>query len=81
MVRLSDPTTAGKLHNRDMANPTYRVEHERTRFADDVALRVLHYRIDHGPDTNSIWTANRHDPATCGTVRIRRVRTVAIHSG
>jgi transcriptional regulator with XRE-family HTH domain len=31
-----------------MADPVYRAEHERTRFANDVAIRVLAYRSEHG---------------------------------
>ncbi|HET9059760.1 MAG TPA: helix-turn-helix transcriptional regulator [Acidimicrobiales bacterium] len=31
-----------------MADPTYRAEHERTRFANEVALRVVQYRTDRG---------------------------------
>lgn len=48
MVRLSELTTAEELHERDMADPAYRAEHERTRFANDVAIRVLRYRTQHG---------------------------------
>lgn len=31
-----------------MADPAYRAEHQRTRFANDVAIRVLQYRTEHG---------------------------------
>ena len=48
MVKLSDLTTAEEIHERDMADPVYRAEHERTRFANDIAIRVLTYRNDHG---------------------------------
>jgi DNA-binding XRE family transcriptional regulator len=48
MVKLSDLITAEELHERDMADPDYRAEHERTRFANDVAIRVLRYRTEHG---------------------------------
>ncbi len=30
-----------------MTDPAYRVEHERTRFANDVAIRVIRYRTEH----------------------------------
>jgi hypothetical protein len=48
MVKLSDLTTAEEIHERDMADPVYRAEHNRTRFANDIAIRVLAYRTDHG---------------------------------
>lgn len=48
MVRLSELITAEEIHQRDLADPAYRAEHERTRFANDVAIRVLAYRTDHG---------------------------------
>jgi DNA-binding XRE family transcriptional regulator len=48
MVKLSDLTTAEEIHERDMADPAYRAEHERTRFANEVAIRVLRYRSEHG---------------------------------
>jgi DNA-binding XRE family transcriptional regulator len=47
MVKLSDLATAEEIHERDMADPAYRAEHERTRFANDVAIRVLRYRAEH----------------------------------
>ena len=48
MVKLSELTTAEELHERDMADPSYRAEYERTRFANDIAIRVLRYRAEHG---------------------------------
>lgn len=48
MVKLSDLTTADEIHERDMADPAYRAENERTRFANDIAIRVLTYRTEHG---------------------------------
>jgi DNA-binding XRE family transcriptional regulator len=48
MVQLSNLATAEEIHDRDMADPAYRAEHERTRFANDIAIRVLTYRTEHG---------------------------------
>lgn len=48
MVKLSELTTAEEIHERDMADPAYRAEYERTRFANDIAIRVLRYRTEHG---------------------------------
>ena len=48
MVKLSEPTTAEEIHERDMADPAYRAEYERTRFANDIAIRVQRYRTEHG---------------------------------
>ncbi len=47
MVKLSELTTAEEIHTRDMADPAYRAEFERTRFANEVAIQVLRYRTDH----------------------------------
>jgi DNA-binding XRE family transcriptional regulator len=47
-VKLSELTTAEEIHERDMADPAYRAEYERTRFANDIAIRVLRYRTEHG---------------------------------
>jgi len=48
MMRLSDLTTAEELHERDLADPQYRAEYERTRFANEVAIRLIAYRAEHG---------------------------------
>jgi len=48
MVRLSDLTTAEELHERDLADPQYRAEYERTHFANEVAIRLIAYRAEHG---------------------------------
>lgn len=48
MVKLSELTTAEAAHERDLADPDYRAEHERTRLANAVAIRVLRYRTEHG---------------------------------
>lgn len=48
MVKISELSTADEIHERDLADPAYRAEHERTRFANDVAIRVLRYRVEHG---------------------------------
>lgn len=47
-MKLSDLNTAEQVHLQDMQDPAYRAEHERTRFANDVAIRVLRYRSEHG---------------------------------
>lgn len=47
MVDLSKLATAEAIHERDLADPDYRSEHERTRLANAVAIRVLQYRTEH----------------------------------
>src|SRR5260221_6832864 len=39
---------ADELHEQDMRDPEYRREYERTRLANDVAIKVIGYRVDHG---------------------------------
>lgn len=40
--------TAQELHERDMQDPEYRAEWERTRLASEVSIKVLLYRQEHG---------------------------------
>lgn len=47
MAKLSELTVADEIHERDMTDPAYRAEYDRTRFANDMAIRVLRYRTDH----------------------------------
>lgn len=46
-AKLSELTVADEIHERDMTDPAYRAEYDRTRFANDIAIRVLRYRTDH----------------------------------
>jgi ribosome-binding protein aMBF1 (putative translation factor) len=48
MAKLSYLTSAETIHQRDLADPAYRAEFERTRFANDVAIRIVRYRTEHG---------------------------------
>lgn len=48
MVKMSELLSADELHERDMRDPEYRREYERTRLANDVAIKVIRYRVDHG---------------------------------
>ena len=48
MVKLSDLRTAAEVHEQDMLDLDYRREYERTRLANDVAIKVIQYRVDHG---------------------------------
>lgn len=48
MTKLSDLPTAAEIHEQDMKDLDYRREYERTRLANDVAIKVLRYRAEHG---------------------------------
>src|SRR5258708_35539221 len=48
MAKPDDLIDAGELHEQDMRDPEYRREYERTRLANDVAIKVIGYRVDHG---------------------------------
>jgi transcriptional regulator with XRE-family HTH domain len=48
VVKLSELKTAEEVRTDDMQDPEYRREHERTRLANDVAIRVIQYRVRHG---------------------------------
>lgn len=47
MAKLPELRTAAETHEKDMADPAYQREYDRTRLANDVALRVLAYRTEH----------------------------------
>ena len=38
----------GRTHEQDMHDVDYRLEVERTQFANDVAIKVIHYRVSRG---------------------------------
>jgi ribosome-binding protein aMBF1 (putative translation factor) len=46
-VKLSELHKHEDIVAADMENPEYRAEWERTRFAHEVATRVIRYRVDH----------------------------------
>jgi transcriptional regulator with XRE-family HTH domain len=48
MVKVSELRTAAEIHEQDMRDPAYRREYERTRLANDVAVKVIQYRVAHG---------------------------------
>jgi ribosome-binding protein aMBF1 (putative translation factor) len=48
MVKLSELRSAGEVHEQDMLDLDYRREIERTRLANDVAIKVIQYRVNHG---------------------------------
>jgi transcriptional regulator with XRE-family HTH domain len=48
MVKLSELRTADEIHEQDMRDLDYRREHERTRLANDVAIKVIAYRAQRG---------------------------------
>jgi len=46
---MTDQLSADAIHERHMrGSPEYRREYERTRFANEVALRVVKFRADNG---------------------------------
>jgi ribosome-binding protein aMBF1 (putative translation factor) len=48
MARLSELRSADEIHEQDMRDLDYRREYERTRLANDVAIKVIQYRTRHG---------------------------------
>ncbi len=48
MVKLSELRSADEIHEQDMRDLDYRREYERTRLANDVAIKVIQYRVKHG---------------------------------
>jgi transcriptional regulator with XRE-family HTH domain len=47
MAKLSGLLNADDIHEQNMRDLDYRREHERTRLASDVAIKVIRYRVDH----------------------------------
>ena len=48
MVKLSELRSADEIHAAAMRDLEYRREYERTRLANDVAIKVIAYRVDNG---------------------------------
>ena len=48
MVKQPDLQSADEIHDQDMRDLDYRREHERTRIANDVAIKVIAYRAANG---------------------------------
>ena len=48
MVKLSELRTEAEVHEQDLRDEEYRLEAERTQFANDVAIKVIQYRVTHG---------------------------------
>jgi ribosome-binding protein aMBF1 (putative translation factor) len=48
MVKQPELRSADEIHDEDMRDLDYRREHERTRIANDVAIKVIQYRADRG---------------------------------
>lgn len=48
MVKISELKTSEEVRSNDMQDPEYRREYERTRLANDVAIRVIQYRVRNG---------------------------------
>jgi ribosome-binding protein aMBF1 (putative translation factor) len=46
-VKLSDLRSAAEVHEQNMLNPEYKHEYDRTKLANDIAVRVLAYRAQH----------------------------------
>jgi transcriptional regulator with XRE-family HTH domain len=47
MVKLSELKASDEVRANDLTDPEYRREYERTRLANDVAIRVIQYRVKH----------------------------------
>lgn len=48
MVKLSELRAEAEIHEQDLRDEEYRLEVERTQFANDVAIKVIQYRVSHG---------------------------------
>ncbi len=48
MAELHEAVSTDDLHQQAMQDPGYRREFERTQLANDVAIKVIGYRVRHG---------------------------------
>jgi ribosome-binding protein aMBF1 (putative translation factor) len=48
MAKRPELISADEIHEQNMRDLDYRREHDRTRIANDVAIRLIRYRADHG---------------------------------
>ena len=47
-MKMSELRAASQIHEEDMRDLDYRREYERTRLANEVAIKVIQYRVNHG---------------------------------
>lgn len=85
-----------KAHKRvvaeSMKDPNYRAEAERTRFAHEVAMRVIAYRVEHGISQSELGRrvgmrqphvarleAGEHEPSLTTLARLSRALGIEFH--
>lgn len=84
--RWAELPTAEEIHERDMLDPDYAREYERTKLANDVAIAVLHYRTERGLSQSALarmlgmrqphiarLEAADHEPSLATLARLSRV--------
>ena len=72
MVKLSKLLTEAEIHEQDMHDVDYRREVERTQFANDVAIKVIHYRVSRRACPRPEHPDDRHAAAQYRPARTRR---------
>ena len=78
--------------DRDLKDPAFRAEWERTQFAHKVALRVIHYRVEHGLSQTELarrlgmrqpniarLEAGQHEPSLTMLRRLSEVLDIEFH--
>jgi ribosome-binding protein aMBF1 (putative translation factor) len=86
MVKLSELRSADEAHEQAMRDLEYRREYERTRLANDVAIKVIGYRVDNGLSQSELarmlgWRqpnvtrleAGDHEPSLATLARLAEV--------
>jgi DNA-binding XRE family transcriptional regulator len=91
-MKARDPKTAEELHTSDLDDSEYRAEWERTRLANDVAMRVIGYRMEHKLTQTELarmlgmrqphiarLEAGEHEPSLATLSRLARVLGMEFH--
>jgi transcriptional regulator with XRE-family HTH domain len=85
-------TNRETLLTRDLKDPAFRAEWERTRFANTVAMRVIRYRVEHGLSQTELarelgmrqphiarLEAGEHEPSITTLRRLAQVLDIEFH--
>jgi transcriptional regulator with XRE-family HTH domain len=82
-MKMSELRTAGEIRQEDLRDLDYRREYQRTRLANEVAIKVIQYRVTHGLSQTALarllgWRqpnvarleAGEHEPSVATLARL-----------
>src|SRR5258708_13907613 len=85
-MKMSELRTAGEIRQEDLRDLDYRREYQRTRLANEVAIKVIQYRVTHGLSQTALsrmlgWRqpnvarleAGEHEPSVATLSRLAHI--------